>query len=200
MELHRDKEVVFGNLDRLHNIAVRRSTADQKTGIGKRIAERVVKLITVTVPLGNLLRAVPPVHLCALLHMAGISAQTECAAHINIRTLLRQKINHLMRAHLIKFAGIRIRDPADVTGKFNHGNLHAKTYAQIGNVVFPAIPAGFNLSFHAAVAESARNHNAVAAPDQLRNVGRVDRLGINPFNVHVRAHLIGSVTQRLGNR
>ena len=77
------------------------------------------------------LRAVATVHLRTLRDPAGISAQTQRAALVDLMALIRQEIDDLVLAQLVKFSGICVLHAADMSGEVDDRNLHAQANAQI---------------------------------------------------------------------
>ena len=59
---------------------------------------------TMAVSLGNFIRAVATFHGCSLGNYAGICAETECAALVNVFALTGHEVNNLIFAYFIKFA------------------------------------------------------------------------------------------------
>ena len=102
--LNTDEKRTVGKLDSLNKSAVGGLAGKDKTVFGEYIAIIVVEFITVTVSFGNFIRAVATLHGCALGNYAGICAETECAALVNVFTLTGHEVNNLIFAYFIKFA------------------------------------------------------------------------------------------------
>ena len=87
-----------------------------------------------------------------------------------------------------------ILDVGDIARKLDHRDLHAKTDAEIRYAVFPGVFGGAYHALDAALAEAARDDNAVHLLEHF--IG--DGLGVQPFNIDPCAAGIARVAQRLG--
>ena len=68
----------------------------------------------------------------------------------------------------------------------DHG-LHAETNAEVRNLVFPGVPYGRDHSFHAALAESARDQNAVEPLQILDALRPAQVFRFDPMDVDLDA-------------
>ena len=101
-------------------------------------------------------------------------------------------------AQLVELAGIRVGDPGDVAGIFDHGDLHAQADAEIG---YPVLPGVFRRQDHAVdapVAEAAGDDDAVQRAAKLPpHVLFRNGLGVDPADVHLSVQSIARMAQRL---
>ena len=195
--LHTDIKIVPFDFHRLHNVIIGRSAADGQTGRFQFRPEAVVEFIAVAVALGDIQFAVYPVHLGAGDNLAGVSTQAQRAALGGFVALVGQKVNDLMGAVRVKFAGVGIRHACHKPGKGNHGHLHSQADAEIRQIVGAAVVSGGNLSVNAPVAEATGNHHTGAVGENLLHILGVYCFGINPLDVDMSAVGIACVAQSL---
>ena len=186
-------------IDRLDDAPVRRLAAHRQPRLLHGLAEPVVKLVAMAVPLPNLRHAVGLVHHGAGQHAAGIGAQSHGAALGDAVVLVGHKINHQMPAAARKLAGVGVRKAQHMPRKLNDADLHAQANAKVGNMALPRIAAGADHALDAPVAESARNQNAVAGAQKVRRVRLRHLFALHPGNLHARPALKPRVRQRLGD-
>ena len=150
--------------------------------------------------LRDLLRDVAAVHLRTLRDPAVISAQTQRAALVDLMALIRQEIDDLVLAQLVKFSGIRVLHAADMSSEVDDRNLHAQADAQIRKIVRPAVSGGQDFALDPAIAEAARNDHAVALRQDVFHRLLVDALGVDPHNLDIGTVGIARMPQCLGHR
>ena len=196
VKLHADEEVAVGEFDRFDQPSVGGRPRQGQPARRKGLAVVVVELVAVTVALADLAFAVAAFHRRPRCDHAGIRAQPERAALINFVTLSRHKINDLMRG-FGKLARIGVRDPRDVAGVFDHGDLHAEADAEIRDLRFARVFRRRDHPLNPAAAKPARNDNPVESGKRLRRVLARDRLGIDPSDRNIRTAGITRVLQRL---
>ena len=131
--------------------------------------------------------------------MARICAEAQRAALVDLVALVGHEVDDLVRAALVKLAGVGVGEAADGARKLDDRDLHTQADTEIGDVVRAGVVRGRDLALDAAVAEAAGHENAVAAAEHFLYIIARDRLAVNPLNVHARAVDIAGVAQRLGD-
>ena len=91
------------------------------------------------------------------LDLASPGPQPHGAAQFFDAAQFAQLVDHAMRSGRIEFAGIGVRQPADIARKLNAGRLHAKANAEVRNLVLARVTDGLEHAFDAALAEAAGN-------------------------------------------
>ena len=69
--------------------------------------------------------------------------------------------------------------------KFDHGDLHAKADAKVGDPLFPGKLGRQDHALYSPVAKAARHQNAAAAGQGFRYVFRGQVFGIHPTDLHL---------------
>ena len=82
-------------------------------------------------------------------------------------------------------------------GKFDHGDLHAKADAKVGDPLFPGKLGRQDHALYSPVAKAARHQNAAAADQGFRYVFRGQVFGIHPTDLHLGITGRPSMEQRL---
>ena len=100
----------------------------------------------------------------------------------------------------VQLGGVGARQPAHVSGKLHHRQLHPQADAQEGDLLFPGVPDGLNFALDAPVPEAAGHQNALDARQQSVCRIRRDLLGIDPADVHRDTVFDAAVGQRLRYR
>src|SRR5690349_24023244 len=101
-------------------------------------------------------------------------------------------MDNRMRCLDIEFAGIGGGQPANVAGKLDHRHLHPETDAEKWNVVLTRITNGRNLPLATAIAEAARNKNAIGVFKKPVDAFLLDLLRLDAVKIDVNA--IGDAT------
>ena len=84
--------------------------------------------------------------------------------------MIRQEIDDAVVGIWIELTGIGVFPAADITGKFDDGDLHAQADAQVWLAVFTAVSRRQQHAFAAAFAESAGHQDAVAAAQPVADI------------------------------
>ena len=126
MVLHADVERQRCQLHRFHKAAVRRQAAECQPRFRQRLAVVVVELVAVAVALGDLRCAIAARHSGTRRDRAGIAAETERAAFVNLVALPRHEVDDLAAAQLVKLAGVGVGESRDVPRELDHRDLHSK--------------------------------------------------------------------------
>ena len=125
--LHADVEIVFGHLDGLYDMSVRRGAAYDQAAVRQKLAVVVVELITVTMPLVDQGLCIALLEQRTRHYFAGIGAEAHRAAFVDRRILIRHEVDDLVRAVLVELAAVRAEEPRNVARKLDHRDLHVVT-------------------------------------------------------------------------
>ena len=98
VELNADEEIIAGNLNGFNKSLIGRSAADNKTCVYHFVSEIVVEFVAVAVTLVNDGRVVALFHLSAVGNAAGIAAEPESAALVDILVLVGHEVDDLVGA------------------------------------------------------------------------------------------------------
>ena len=164
MELHADEEALAGDFHGLHQPPVGGEAGEGEAGGLQRVAVGVVELIAVAVALADLQRIVAMGDGRAPFQPAGITAQPQRAALVDLVVLIGHEMNDLMRAVLVELVGICLGEARDVARVLDHRDLHAQADAEVGHMVFAGILCRQDHALDAAVAEAAGDDHAVYRP------------------------------------
>src|SRR3984957_6685148 len=93
-----------------------------------------------------------------------------------------------------EFGGIGFRNADKIAGSLDHGHLHAETDAEIWHVALARELGRANFSFGTALAEAARNQDAVDVLEERRRVFIFEDLTFDP--VEVDLHFVGDAAMR----
>ena len=127
MILHADIERPVRQFHCLHQLSVRRNARQRQSRRGKTLPVIIIEFIAVTMPFADLRSSVASLHRRTGPDHTRIGAQSERASLIDLIALPGHEIDHLVRAVLIEFAGIRIRQSRDIPGILNDCDLHTET-------------------------------------------------------------------------
>ena len=199
MVLNTHMEGPVGQFHRLHQSAVWGKTAQCQTGCAKDIPVIVIELITVTVALVDQRLTIATLHGRSLGNHAGIAAQTQGAAFVNLIALTGHKVDDLMFSLRGKFTRVCICDTQYMTGVFDHGDLHSKADSEIGNVVFPRILRRQNHALNAAITEATGDDDTVETGKDFVLCCLCDGLGVDLPNVDHGVKSKTCMAQSLGN-
>ena len=87
--------------------------------------------------LGNAVCSVATLHRGSGLDLAGIRAQTQCTALVDIVALTGHEIDDLVFAKFVELARMRVGNAGHIPGIFNNGDLHAQANAEIRLILPP---------------------------------------------------------------
>src|SRR3954468_13551840 len=196
MELHRDVIRMRRQLDHLDELSVERSSDDLESFLGDRFLVETVELEAVTMTLFDDVGAVQLVRLGAGLQLARIRAEAHRPAEIVDTQQIAQLVDDVRLGVGRAFGGIRVSQPADVARVFDGGPLEAVTDAEVRNLPLAGDLGGAHHPARAAIAEAARHEDPVGAIEQLLAARLLERLGLDPADVHFQPVLEAAVIQR----
>src|ERR1700741_2298840 len=114
---------------------------------------------------------------------AGPRAEAHGAAHLVDTEQLAQLVNNTVGRLGVKLRAVRLGEARKIASVFDGGALHAEADAEEGNFVFAGELNGVDHALNAALAESARNQDAVVIFEALfRAFKGVDFFGLDPVN------------------
>src|SRR5215467_11327093 len=100
-------------------------------------------------PFADLRLTVNLVSQCVGFDLAWPSAKPHGAAQFFHATEFAQLVDDSVVGGRIEFAGIGLRQSANIAGKLNAGCLHAKADSEVGNFVLTGITDGLQHAFYA---------------------------------------------------
>ena len=139
-------------------------------------------------------------HPGAGLDLAGIAAQPQGAALVDVFVLVGHKVNDLVQAVLVELAGVGVLDAAHVPAELDDGDLHTQADAQEGHVALPGVLGGQHHPLDAPGPKAAGDEDAVGVPQAGGHVLLGEGLGIHPVDLHPGAVVIARVAQGLHHR
>ena len=101
------------------------------------------------------------------------------------RHLFFHKVDDAVAAVFGKFPAVGIRKPEDISGIFNHTDLHAEANAKVRYIILSRIPAGGDHALDSAVAETARHQNSVDAAEDFTDIFICNFLGVCPHDLNI---------------
>ncbi len=160
--LNAHEEGAVGQLRRSRPGSRRGTDREGQSGSLQDVAVVVVELVAVAVALGDKLGAIAARHGRAGLDAAGVSAQTQRAALVDVVALTGHKVDDLVPAQLVKFAGIGIRNARHVAGRTqSRRSAYQGRCRNRARFCSRAYLRGQNHSLNAPAAEAAGNDDAV---------------------------------------
>ncbi len=116
--------------------------------------------------------------------MALVGTEPQRAADILHAVLVRHQGDDGMRGVRIQLNAVRIVVADHVADKLHNGKLHAKTESEERDIIFARVADGINHALDAPVAKTAGDKDAVRILERLRHIFRIDKLGVNPLDIH----------------
>ncbi len=198
--LHRHEPRVRRQLDRLHQLAVRAEARKRHAVRLELLPVLVVELVTVPVPLLNLRDAVSRQRPAALRQLARVRSQTHRTAHVRNGVLLVEQADDGVGEVVVDLRRVGVLQADHVAGEFDHRALQAQADAEERHALLPREADGLHLARDAAVAEAARNQDAVhAAQDAIRPLA-LDLLRLHLAHRHPALQGDAGVVQRFVDR
>ena len=147
-------------------------------------------------PLRDRVKRIAAIHRRTRLYDAGVAAEPQSAALIDLVTLSGHEINDLMRAFGFKLAGVCVR-PTEYTPRvFDAQDLHAEADAEIRERVRSCKARRVDHALDPAVSEPAGHQNAVDAVEVVRR----KLFRIDPADPDLHAARVARVLQRFDDR
>src|SRR6266508_2661223 len=106
-------------------------------------------------------------------------------------------MNDRVRRLQIELAGIGVLKATDVAGKLHNRHLHAETNAEERNPILASVTDGRDLSFAAAIAETAGNKDSVGLSKQSVSPFLLDLLGLDAIKLDANFIGVSAVNQGL---
>src|SRR6185369_2224353 len=182
VELAAEEPRVLGGFDDFDVVFVGGATGDAKAGGDEDLFVVAVEFVSVTVTFADFQLAVGFGRERARLQFAWPGAQTHGAAHFVHTQELAKLVNHAMRGLWIAFGGVGAFESRHIARVFHGGALHTQADSEEGDFVFAGVLNGVDHALNAALAESARNQDAVIAAKACGSGGDgVDVFGFDPL-------------------
>ncbi len=159
-------------------------SGETQAAFGQNFLVLAIELVTMPVTFADFGYSVSLSRQAAVGQQARISTQAHGAAQLVDAFELAQLVNDAIGGGRIALGGIGVLEATDVAREFDHRRLHAETDSEIRYFPLARVADGRDHAFHAPLAESAGNQDAV----ELVEIGRTFRpmhvLGFNPMDVH----------------
>src|SRR5579864_4210589 len=184
VELAAEKPRMVRDFADLHVNSVRRLAGDAQAPRLQLVLVFAVELVAMAMALVNFAGAVGPVSETVFRQPAGPTAQTHGAAQFIHAFQLAQLEDHAMRRTGIEFGGIGVHQAAHIARILNHQGLHAQADAEVRHLALARVANRVEHAVDAALAEAARNQDAIVALQLPLPVRPHHALGFDPVNVH----------------
>ena len=165
----------------------------------QELAVRVVEFEAMPVALEHDRLSIRPARRRARLQHAGIAAQAHGAALLRDVTLLRKQVDDRMRRERVEFGRVGVLRPEGRARELDDHALHTHAESQRGHAPLPAETRRFDLPLDAAIAEPARDDQAIQTKQWLHVVRPLEVLAVDPLQPHVAAGGPGRVANGLGD-
>src|SRR3954470_14353601 len=150
MELARDEPRMVRELDDLDEPPFLEGAGDDEPGLDQLLAEEVVHLVAVPVPLEDHRLAVGVARTRSIAGLHRLRAEPHGPSEVLDALLLGQEVDHGVRRLGIHLRRVRAVEPGDVARELGHGDVHAEADAEIGNPALTGNAAREYLSLPAA--------------------------------------------------
>ena len=159
-----------------------------------------VELVAVAVPFRDDVGAVDLGHLGAGTQLGHVGAEPHCAALVGHVALGLHQVDHRVGRGRVELAGVGPFESQDVAGVLDCHALQAEAKAQAGDVVLPGEAGRRDLALHPALAEAARDHDAVQVPEAVLTQQALHVLSLNPVDLNRSPVVDPGVVQRFDHR
>ena len=129
MELTADKPRMVFELNDLYQSLVWGKTAQNHSLSTKDFTVTIIKFITMSMALGDLLAAIEFKGQGTFLKDAGIAPKPHSASLFLNLPLRVHQVNDRMGSMFIKLAGVGVCEPTDIACKLRYRHLHPQTYS-----------------------------------------------------------------------
>src|SRR4051794_23009251 len=137
VELHGQEPGVIGQLDDLHELAVRAGAGHGEAVLLERLAIAVVELVAMAVPLADLFLAVGRERAAGGVEPARPSSKSHRAAALADAELLFHERDHGVLGVLVELRRIGIVEVQHAPRELDRGALHAEADPEEGNPLIP---------------------------------------------------------------
>src|SRR5437870_3919551 len=152
---------VSRQLDYFDKLTVGRNSAKYQARSFQSFAKLRIKLIAMPMSLADLFRRVSLSGQRTRRKVARPGAQPHCSAQlINVHQVTELK-DHRVRTLPIKFSGIGILQPANISRILDASCLHSEADAKVGRTTLTGVGYGANHSRYATFTKSARDQNRI---------------------------------------
>src|SRR6202142_3039762 len=197
MELAAQSPGVIRQLADLDVDAVGRFSRQPQAGRCQGLLIVTVEFIAVAVSLADLALSVSLVGEAAFGQLAWIRAQAHGAAQVVDALQFAQFVDDAVRRRGVELRGVGSGEAAHITGELDHQHLHAQADAEIRHLALAGETDRLDHAFAAALAETARDQDAVEGVERLdaaRLLGEL--LGVDPVDPNLHVVRQAAVEQR----
>ncbi len=173
---------MVAQLDHFHQLAVGAGAGHLQSVGGELLAELVVELVAMPVPLVDQRRAVSLMRLAPLHQRGRIRPQPHGAPLVGDGVLLVEHANNGVTAIAVELGAIGVLQADHIAGELDDGALQAQADAEEGDFAFAGMADGVDLAAGAAVIETAGNKDAVQPAENSFDSVALDFLGFNLAN------------------
>ena len=159
-----------------------------------------VELVAVAVPLGHDGLLVRLGDDRTRLELGDVRAEPHRAAHVGHVALSLHQVDHRVRRRRVELGRVRAGEPEHVAGVVDHHHLQTEAQAEARDAVLAGVARGGDLALGSALAEAARDHDAIEVVQASRDEQALDLLGLDPLDLDVGAVVEAAVLERLGDR
>ena len=200
MELHTHEPRVLGQLDDLDEVALGVDTGEGHPVLLQLVAEVVVDLVAVAVPLAHVVHAVDLAHARVRSEAAVVVAEPHRPALLGDLLLLGHQGDDRMWRGRFKLGRVRLGPTADVPGELDHGALHPEADPEEWCAALAGEPHRLDLALDPALAEAGRDEDARDVAQLLGHVLRRDLLGVDGHDLDPHAVRRARDDEALGDR
>src|SRR6267142_3809396 len=163
VKLTTEKPGMFASwqLNYLNKLPVGRHSAKFQTRSFQSFTKLRIKLITMPMSLADLFRCVSLFGQRTRRKIARPGAQPHCSAKLIDIYQIAKLEDHRIRTLPIKFSGVSILKPANISRKLNASCLHSEADAKVGRATLTGISYGANHSGYATFTKSARDQDRI---------------------------------------
>ena len=139
MELGSDEEGMIFQLNDFSQPRLRVDAGEDHVRILELFLERIVKFVTMAMPLADVLGLIALIGKGSRLDVAVVCTQAKSSAHIDSLVLVVEEIDDGVFGFRIEFSRVCFLQAQDVLGELDDGKLHPKANAEEGDLMFPGV-------------------------------------------------------------
>src|SRR5512135_2135441 len=197
VELAAEEPGMARSLDDLDQAVVRVDAGEDQARVRQRVPVRGVELVAMAVPLADVDGPLGLVGERSFLELAAELAEAHRAADVAVHGQLAPADDDLVRRVGGELGAVRLPQPGEGAGVFDRGAIYAQADAEERDLVLAGVGHGPDLALDAALAEAARDEDAVLGPEDLGRVALFERFGLDPIDLDREAIGQSAVDERL---
>ena len=191
---------VVRDLDELDQPVVGRQAAEHEAVLLELRAVPVVELEAVPVALVDDRLAVDLAHRRALQQLGRIGTETHRAALVLDVVLVGHQVDDRVGAARLELRRVGVLETDDVASELDAGGLQPEAQTEVRDLVLARHLRGLDLALDPAVAEPARDDDAVGATEPVHGVVAVEVVRAHPVELDADRVVQAGVAQRLDDR